>query len=266
MLATLRKWRAVYAIALQETIAYKASMAIWILTDVTTAITMPLVWASAAKSGAIQGYATGEMTLYYLATLLVTSFVTSHLMWDVAFQIREGIFSIYLVRPISYYQYQFFNNIAWRTIRPLLALPFVLLLALLYQPILKGAHVHLSWEFWAALFLGHLVSYFMVMAMAMISLFVQEAFAIFELYYVPHLFLSGYMFPIALLPDWAQTITKFLPFYYTVGAPVEIVVGKLQGPDVYRVLGMQAAWIVVSYFAGQWLWRKGLKHYTAVGM
>lgn len=266
MLATLRKWRAVYGISLQETIAYRASMLIWILTDTTTAITMPLVWASAAKSGAIAGYATGEMTLYYLATLVVTSFVTSHMMWDVAYQVREGVFSIYLVRPMSYYQWQFVNNIAWRTIRPLLALPIALILFALYQPILHGATMHLTWEFFAALFLGHLVSFSVVMAMASISLFVQEAFAIFELYYVPHLFLSGYMFPVALLPDWARSLTHYLPFYYTNGAPVEMLVGKLSGADAQRTLLIQLVWIVSSYAIGQWAWKSGLKHYTAVGM
>lgn len=266
MHGTLRKWRAVYSIAIQETIAYRASMLIWILTDTTTAITMPLVWASAARVGTIQGYAVGEMTLYYLCTLIVTSFVTCHMMWDVAYQVREGVFSIYLVRPMSYYQWQFVNNLAWRTLRPLLALPIFGILYWLYQPILKGAHLHFSPEFWVSLFMGHLVSFSTVMAMASISLFVQEAFAIFELYYVPHLFLSGYMFPVALLPDWARNLTKMLPFYYTNGAPVEMLVGKLSGPAAMQTIVIQAAWVVGALWAGQKMWKLGLRHYTAVGM
>ena len=266
MTATLRKWRAVYSICLQETIAYRASMAIWVLTDLTTAVVMPLVWAAAANNGTIQGMATGDFVLYYLAMLQVGSFVTSHIMWDLAGEIREGIFSIYLVRPISVYQYTLLRNLSWRTIRPLVALPFFLTLFILYRPLMGEVRVYLGWEFWVAVVLGHFVSFCFVMAMAMIALFIQEAFAVFELYYVPQLFLSGYLFPVALLPDWAKSIAHVFPFYYTTGAPVEILIGKVSGFDCYRVMGIQVLWIAISYVLGWVLWVRGLRHYTGVGM
>ncbi len=266
MLATWRKWRAVYAINLQETVAYRASMAIWILTDLTTAITMPLVWAAAASSGSIAGITTGGFTLYYLAMLLVGSFVTSHIMWDVATEIREGIFSIFLIRPFSFYQYTFLRNLSWRTVRPVITLPFFLVLFVLFRPLMGDVSVYLGWEFWTSVLLGHLVSFTLVMAMAMLALYVQEAYAIFELYYVPQMFLSGYLFPVALLPDWAQTVSKMMPFYFTIGAPVEILIGKVEGGEALRVMGAQCVWIVACYLGGLLLWRKGLQYFTGTGM
>ncbi|MGL1465783.1 hypothetical protein ACSTI9_00195, partial [Vibrio parahaemolyticus] len=73
-------------------------------------------------------------------------------------------------------------------------------LLILYRPLLVGAHFYIGWEFWVSLILGHFVSFTFVIAFAMIALYVQEAQAIFELYYVPMLFLSGQLFPIAVLP------------------------------------------------------------------
>ena len=57
MTATLRKWRAIFGIYFQDGLAYRASGLIWILTDLVTAVTMPLVWANASKGSAtIAGY------------------------------------------------------------------------------------------------------------------------------------------------------------------------------------------------------------------
>jgi ABC-2 type transport system permease protein len=263
---SIRKWRALFSIYFQDGLAYRASGIIWVMTDLTTGITMPFVWASAQRAGGIAGYQTSDFVLYYLCMLLLTGFVTSHLMWDLAYEIKEGVFATALVRPISFYQVCFLRNLTWRLIRPTLFLPFFLLLLVLYRPYLAHASVHVSPAFFATLILGHLLSFSWVMAIAMIALFVQEAQSIFELYYVPLIFLSGQLFPVALLPGWARSISQVLPFYYTLGAPTEILVGRVQGAAINHVLIMQVTWIVISYGVSKVLWRVGLKHYSAVGM
>lgn len=266
MTATLRKWKAVFAIFVQEGLAYRASGIIWIFTDLTNALTMPLVWAHASGGAEIGGMRAGDFIVYYLAILLLGSFVTSHIMWEIATEIREGIFSTHLVRPISFYQFSFFRNLSWRLLRMTLTLPFFLLLLYLYRGYLGDFQPNLGPEFWISFVLGHLVSFGFVIMMSMLALFVQEAMAIFELYYVPQLFLSGYLFPITLLPDWARQLSMFFPFFYTLGAPTSILVNQLKGPEAWRAIGMQCVWIVVCYLLSRVLWRKGLKHYTGVGM
>jgi len=267
MAATLRKWYAIFSIYFQDGIAYRASGLIWILTDLVTAVTMPLVWASANNgSGTIQGFTTSNFVLYYLCLLLLGSFITSHIMWDLAMEIKEGQFSAMLVRPVSFYQVMFFRNLSWRVIRTMLFFPFFLILLWLYRAYLGGAHVYLVPQFWCSLVLGNLVSFTTVMMMAMIALFTQEAMSIFELYYVPMLFLSGQLFPIALLPGWARFLGELFPFYYTTGAPTEILIGRVTGAAAWETVVAQVAWVLIAYAVSKVLWRKGLKHYTGVGM
>lgn len=263
---TLRKWRALGSVYAQDWLAYKANGIIWILTDMVTAITMPLVWASAAGKGLIAGYNAADFTLYYMAMLLLGSFITSHIMWELAFEIREGVFTNYLVRPFSFFQTILIRNLSWRLIRMTMTIPFFIGLGLCYAHLLQDANVYLGWHFWAATILGHCVSISVVLAMSMIALFVQEAIAVFELYYVPQLFLSGYLFPISVMPAWAQSLAKVLPFYYTTGVPVELFVGRLSPADALPYLAGQVAWIAVATVAIKALWRSGLKHYSGVGM
>lgn len=266
MTATLRKARALFAIYFQEGLAYRASGIIWVMTDVTTAVTMPLVWATAAKSADIAGYRTSDFVLYYLCMLLIQCFVTSHVMWDIAMEIKEGQFTTALLRPVDWYLMTFIRNLAWRVFRPLLFLPFFFLFLYLYRGMLGDAHVVLSPAFFVSVVLGHLVSFSLVTCLAMVALFTQESMSIFELYYLPMLLLSGNVFPIAVLPDWAQKLAHALPFYATVGAPTEILVGRTAAAQVPGVLLTQLAWIALSYLGYRFLWKRGLKVYNGAGM
>jgi ABC-2 type transport system permease protein len=187
-------------------------------------------------------------------------------MWELAMEIKEGQFTTQLLRPMSIYQVNFFRNLSWRVIRTCLFLPFFLVFLWLYGGFLGGASVHMGWEFWASFLMGHLVSFSFVMMMAMIALFTEEVISIFEMYYIPMLFLSGQLFPIAVMPDWAQTLARSLPFYFTTGAPTEILIGRVQGTATFWVLGMQLFWIVFCYGVSRVLWAKGLRHYSGVGM
>lgn len=266
MTSTLRKWRAVFGIWFQDGLAYRASGFIWITTDLLTAVTMPLVWAAASGDGKISGFNASDFVLYYLALLFLGSFITSHIMWEIAMEIKEGQFSTALVRPISFYQYTFLRNLSWRVMRSMLFLPCFLLLLFLYRGYLEHATVFLGWQFWLSVIFGHLVSFTFVIMMAMLALFVQEAMSIFELYYVPMMFLSGQLFPVNVLPDWAVRLAKIFPFYYTTGAPTEILIGRIAPENFNGVLLTQLGWIVGAYLMSRVLWRFGLKHYTGVGM
>lgn len=261
-----RQWRSLFSIYIQDGLAYKASGFIWVLTDVATAATMPLVWAAAAGGGTIGGFDRNGFVLYYLTMLLISCFVTCHFMWEVSWEIKEGYFSTYLVRPIDYMSFMFVRNFAWRIVRTTIFSPLFLFLVYAYGAFAQFGSLYLGWEVWLAILLGHILSYVFVMALAMFALFVQEATALFELYYIPMLFLSGQLFPVSLLPDWARQLAAMFPFYYTTGFPTELAIGRIAPADAATGLGIQLAWIMGALVLQRVLWRFGLRHYTGVGM
>lgn len=265
-LGRLRKWRALFLVFFQDGLAYRAQGIIWILTDVSLAITMPLVWISAAQGGTIQGFTAGDFVTYYLCVLLLNQFIQSHFMWDVAWEIKEGLFSAQIVRPVNWLEFMLVRNFTWRCIRLGLFLPWFFLFLFLYRNQLGGSELYVGWQFWASVALGHAVSVMTVLTMSLIALFVQEAWSIFEIYYLPMLFLSGQLFPVDLYPAWARTLADWLPFYYTVGAPTEMLVGRTAVHEMGQVLLAQCGWIVFMAFGFRLMWRFGLKHYTGVGM
>lgn len=263
---TLRKWWAAFVIYFQDGLAYRASGLIWVMTDVTTAVTMPLVWSSASGGRSIGGFSGADFVLYYLSMLMMGCFITSHMMWDLANDIKEGNFSTSLLRPIGIYEITFFRNLAWRILRSCIFFPIFLILLFAYRGFLIHSEMHIDGLFLVALIGGHVVSFFFMMMMSAVALFVEEVYSIFELQYVPLLFLSGQLFPVTLMPTWALKLAHILPFYYTTGVPTEILVGRLSGSDAMSAIGGQVFWIVFCLLLGRYLWNRGLRQYSGVGM
>mgnify|MGYP001069347436 FL=1 len=50
-----------------------------------------------------------------------------------------------------------------------------------------------------------------------------------------------------------------------VSFPVEILTGRLTTPEILTGLGIQAAWVAAAAALAWLLWRRGVKHFTALG-
>lgn len=259
--ALLRKQYAIVSIYLSEIFAYRAAAIIWVLGDLQLTLLMPLVWTAA---GGIHGYSTSEMFTYYLLAMLVSQVVTCHLLWDIGFEIREGVFVTTLLKPIGIMSYCFARNISWRFGKLLLFLPFLLVLLPLYG-FQSLSIVNLSPSFWLALVLGQTLAFFFAFALSMVAFWTTEFISIFEIYYMPEIFFSGRLVPLSALPTWVSNIANMSHFRYTVSFPVEIATGKLSETQIAQGFFVQSMWLIVGYFLCRILLTRGLKHYSGFG-
>ena len=80
--------------------------------------------------------------------------------------------------------------------------------------------------------------------------------------------LSGYMMPMKIMhskyPIIADIATS-LPFYYMLGAPVELMTKHLSSEQLIELIAWQIAWAVISVLVALWAWGKGVRHFEAVG-
>jgi len=263
---TIRQLKALLSIYIQDGLAYRASGIIWVLNDALTSAVMPMVLLAARGGQGVAGYSPGAIVLYYIVALFCTSIITCHFMWEMSQEIKEGTFTTFLLRPVGFLQFMFVRNLAWRIVRTVLFIPVLFIIIFMYSYWLRDPMIFITWEAILSLILGHLVSFMFVMFMATLAFYIEEASSVFELYYIPMLFLSGQMFPIALFPEWARTVAHLLPFYYTTGLPTEILLGKVGSDQIWRLIGGQVFWVIFSYIGFKLSFKRGLKHYTGVGM
>ncbi|HET6645055.1 MAG TPA: ABC-2 family transporter protein [Fimbriimonadales bacterium] len=263
----MRKWLALMAIYFQEGLAYRANGIIWTLTDTVPAMIMPMVFIASAKTGnQIGGYTNSGIVQYYLVMLVLTNFIVCHIMWELAYEIRDGVFTPSLLRPVSYLDVCAIRNLAWRCLRLVYFAPAFIILIFFYRDYLVGSDLYFGWQSIAAVILGHIVSFSLAYMLTMFALFFAEVQSIFGLYYFPLMFLSGQMFPIYLMPGWIVSVAKVLPFYYTTGLPLDIIMRRIPLENALVPLAVQVLWILGHFAAAKLLWKYGLRQYAAVGM
>jgi ABC-2 type transport system permease protein len=91
----------------------------------------------------------------------------------------------------------------------------------------------------------------------------ERVAAMDSIIYLPYMFLSGLVFPFEVLPDTVRTVLLWTPFPYMVWFPAALLVNE--EVPIARGFAIMIAWTVVFFALYRWLWKKGLKHYSAMG-
>jgi ABC-type uncharacterized transport system permease subunit len=68
------------------------------------------------------------------------------------------------------------------------------------------------------------------------------------------------------MPGWIVSVAKVLPFYYTTGLPLDIIMRRIPLENALVPLAVQVLWILGHFAAAKLLWKYGLRQYAAVGM
>jgi ABC-2 type transport system permease protein len=88
---------------------------------------------------------------------------------------------------------------------------------------------------------------------------------IFEVWLGLHFILSGYLVPQQLMPSWVLPISNVLPFRYSLGFPVETMIGLNTTAQALRDLGVQWLYVVALFAATLAVWRRGMRRFVAFG-
>ena len=264
MTRTLRAIPTLLRVGMAETVAYRAEFLVWMLTT-----TMPLVmlalWTSVASEAPFRSYSSEDFVAYYLAVLIVRNVAGTWVTWQVSEEVRMGVMSMRLLRPLHPFVAFAVGHLAAVPFRGLVVLPMagVLLLgsgasSLTREPLQLALTV-------PSLALAWLITFSFMFALGALAFFITKTMALLNLYFMMFGLFSGYLLPQDLLPGWIARTAEILPFRYMLGVPVELMTRAHAPDEVLRMLLGQLAWAGVSLVGALWVWRLGIKRYEAVG-
>ena len=116
-----------------------------------------------------------------------------------------------------------------------------------------------------ALLLAFLIGFFFEASIGMIGFWFLEVTSFLYIVNGISYFVSGQMFPLDLLPPFWVWLLKSLPFQYMAYFPAAVFVGKVQGSElIYGLIG-ELVWAVIFIVLARWLYRRGLRRYSAYG-
>lgn len=264
---TLRALPTLWRVGVAETVAYRAEFIVWMLTT-TIPLIMLALWTSVAREGLFQNYNSSDFVAYFLAVLIVRQLTSNWVAWQMFEDIRMGVMSMRLLRPVHPFWAYGISQAAALPFRSVIAVPVSI--ALLTS---SGVHSLTTNPLQLAVIVpsiafAWIISFGINFALGAIGFWVTQAMALGGVYFSLYTLLTGYMMPLDIMATKYPTLAKIAwatPFPSMLAVPVRILTKNLDTSEVVRLLAMQGAWAVGCVLLALTLWRRGLRHFEAVG-
>ena len=240
---------------------YRIEIALWALSGVLPFIMLTL-W-SQNDAGSTFGLSSIQLGRYFLSAFLVRQFSVVWVVFSFEEDALLGKLSPYLLQPL---------HPLWRYVSAHLGeqftrLPFAIAIAMIFfifNP--KSFWIPSITQFilaWASTIFAFTIAFLLQSLIAGLCFWNEKASALERLLFVPYLFLSGLLAPLASFPEPISKIAFWTPFPYLINFPAKI----LSGLDVDLLNGFlaQIVWIAILLPLVLMIWQAGVRHYTAMG-
>lgn len=225
-------------------------------------------FAMFASSGATEfrGYRIGDLIAYLAWGAMIQKCVPNDKAQDVAEQIFDGYITKYLVMPVN-----FFTLISGKFLQ-------TILLQLVFATLFWVAGALLLPAYWpypiSALSLlqatllcvlgayCYLLVYFILSCLAF---WLDVVWSLLVMFTFVAAFVSGALVPVALMPEIAQHAFRALFPYWTVFAPIEILLGRQGNAQFVQGLGVLGLSLMILAIIARFTWRRGLRRFAGAG-
>ncbi|MCX6951523.1 MAG: ABC-2 family transporter protein [Verrucomicrobia bacterium] len=270
MLATFDKYRQAFLTGLQSNIVYRINFTVRGFFSLFHLAAVVILWSAASTGGAGFGGFSLAQTITYFVTLLILQFFISAFNEDyqISEEIRNGLINQFLLKPINYFAYRFSIFVAARLVSGLMVfIPLLIALPVLKDYLAYPTDLGRVLAFGLpAMAMSAVIQFSIAYCFGLLSFWFLEIQGFVILSMALETLLGGQMFPLDLLPGWAYSIAKCLPFYYQMYFPAAIFTGRLTDATlIFQGYAIQAGWVVALLLVNQVLWVRGLREHTAVG-
>ena len=192
---------------------------------------------------------------------LKSSWVTSSQM---ILEIRQGLINKYLIRPISYFGYNFMMFIGVNSLYFIVYSTVIVLFIFLYPGILFNSWIS-GTGFLISLILSIYLSYCIYFIMACFAFWFGEVRSIVTAYNLGMLMISGQYIPIRLFPENVLSVIQWTPIPFLVDLPVSIATGLIVGYEWFDLFLYGLLWCFILTIISFMIYQLGIKDYEAFG-
>jgi ABC-2 type transport system permease protein len=258
-----RVWQTTWA----EQWQYRANLLMYLLYWLVSPIVYLAVWTSIANSkGSVSGYTANDFVVYYMLLLIVdqlTSNITIHIF---PYKIQDGTLSTELIRPIHpVLTNTLVTNVASKVLNLMVLLPVWILLLFIFRPDFSSV----TWQgillALPIIVMAFTLAFLLSASLSSLAFWTTRVYSVNEFYFALFMLCSGQFVPLKLMPSFVQAISRYLPFQLTLYFPIELIRGGLTPAEIIQGYILAVLWLVASYLLFRWVWRAGLKQYSAVG-
>jgi ABC-2 type transport system permease protein len=246
---------------------YRANLIMYLLYWLVSPIIYLAVWTSIASSkGSVNGLTANDFITYYMTLLIVDQITSNIVIHTFAYKVQDGSLSGELVRPIHpMLTNALVNNIAFKVLTIMGFIPIWIVLFFLFKPDFSSVTLTGILLAIPAMILGFFVGFLLSAAITSLAFWTTRVYSIHEFYYALILLFSGQFVPLILMPKLIQDIAQYLPFQLLIYFPIQLILGKLSTTQIMQGFGIGLIWLVIAISIFNWIWRNGVKRFSAVG-
>ncbi|MFE9692116.1 ABC transporter permease [Micromonospora sp. NPDC005806] len=243
---------------------YRGGVVLSLLTGFFPLLTMAVWLTVVAEGGPPAGWTSGDFLSYYAAATLLWNLSGDRVVWQWDADMRSGDLSVRLLRPVHPFHQYATADLGHRLVFLTVLAPALVLAALLVPgldyPVTPARLVAVA----AATALAYAVSLLMASTFALIGFWSIQTSNVWLLWWGLGSFASGWIAPLALMPDWLRTAAMVLPFRTAMGFPVELLMGRLDAGETAYGFAVGLGWLAVFALLYRIIWRHGVRRYQAV--
>lgn len=246
---------------------YRANLLMYLLYWLVSPIIYLAVWTSIANAkGSVNGFTANDFITYYMTLLICDQFTSNIVIHTFAYKIQDGSLSGELVKPIHpLLTNGLVNNIAFKVLTIMGLIPIWIILYFLFKPDFSSVTLTGVLLALPAMVIAFLIGYLLSAAVTSLAFWTTRVYSIHEFYFALILLFSGQFVPLTLMPKVVQDIAQYLPFQLFLYYPIQLILGKLSIAQIIQGYAAAGVWLVISIFLFNWVWREGIKRYSAVG-
>lgn len=266
----IRKYFTIFQLTWQEYLIYRLNFALEIVGGVFLTTITTLVWKilfDSQSQNFIENFSQNEMVTYILGGGVIASFLLLTAQGDdINDDINEGKLSHLLLKPMNPNIYWFVRDICRKYFTFLIGIfGFIVVVFLFKNYILLPAHFLSFVLFLLSLIVAMLIHFVLFYVFSIVAFWFDRTWGMRFFIRVLMELASGALIPITFFPSAVAHIFNFLPFKFFAFVPMEIYLGKITTIQTLFELLQGIIWLVVLSTIAFLIWKKGIKHYTALG-
>lgn len=263
----LKKYWVFIKAEIQKMLEYRGDMIIWTLSSAITPLVGLAIWMAISSSGAQLIFNKSDLIIYFIAIIWVEMITSAWGSYFIQESIFRGEFSKYLIRPFTLIEEYLANNLSEKFFKLIITTCLtIILFILLHKSIDIIPITFLSVIlFLPSLFMAFCIAFLFNMIIGISTFwihdndFIKNTFSLFDEFF------SGKIIPIAFLPLLVFGAAQLLPFRYILSFPVEVLLNKVTGIDLFFGFVMQILWFLFVVLTYRILYAKGIKIYQGYG-
>ncbi len=256
---------------MQRRFAYKMAFFLRIFGGLVQVFIQASLWDAIFRSSTeatLRGFDRSSILVYVVMAWFTGQLVHSGVEWTVSNEIRGGQIAINLIRPLNFFSrllaeaggnilINFLSVVlpAWITLQFLL----VYGLSSTVAPLANMALYLLS------LVMAFALSFLFNFLFSLTTFYVTYFWGFAMLKFALVRLMTGELIPLVFFPAGFGKILAWLPFAGMASTPISLYLGSVSGSEALRLLGIQAAWVLILFILVRLAWKKAVRRLTVMG-